>query len=171
MASNIDEVTTCAVCFEPFNDPQMLPCQHTFCKSCVDRMKSGSKIKCPTCNAFSDFSLVKPSFLHGTIKAALQEKENEIPTISLAAYRAGTLSADEMQQLARACEDHGFFLLAEHRADELVAEVFQTSQAFFAQPKSEKHKVFRDEINPLGYFDRELTKQKRDLKEVFACST
>ena len=91
----------------------------------------------------------------------------EIPTISLAAYRAGTLSADEMQQLARACEDHGFFLLADHGADQLVAEVFQTSQGFFAQPKSEKHKIFRDEINPLGYFDRELTKQKRDLKEVF----
>ena len=27
--------------------------------------------------------------------------------------------------------------------------------------------VFRDATNPLGYFDRELTKQKRDLKEVF----
>jgi isopenicillin N synthase-like dioxygenase len=30
-----------------------------------------------------------------------------------------------------------------------------------------KTAVYRDESNPLGYYDRELTKQKRDQKEVF----
>ena len=90
MATNIDDVTTCVVCFEPFNDPQILPCLHTFCKSCVDRIKSGSKIKCPTCSAFSDFSRVKPSFLHHTIKAALQEKENEMLAKLASTMNSGT---------------------------------------------------------------------------------
>ena len=91
----------------------------------------------------------------------------EVPTISLARHLAGTLSDAEYARLAEACEDHGFFILVEHGQDELIAEVFTQSAEFFAAPKKEKLKIFRDEINPLGYFDRELTKQKRDLKEVF----
>ena len=38
---------------------------------------------------------------------------------------------------------------------------------FFNQPREEKLKIIRTETIPLGYYDRELTKQKRDLKEVF----
>lgn len=91
----------------------------------------------------------------------------EIPTVSLAAHLNNRLSEQDYAQLARACEDHGFFLLADHGQTKLVNAVFEQSQAFFALPKSEKNKVFRDEINPLGYFDRELTKQKRDQKEVY----
>ena len=90
-----------------------------------------------------------------------------IPTIDLAAYRAGSLDKVALDELARACEDHGFFLLKGHGEDELIARVFAESAAFFAEPKAYKLEILRDDENPLGYFDRELTKQKRDQKEVF----
>lgn len=90
-----------------------------------------------------------------------------IPVVSLARHNSGEMSAAEYDALARACEDHGFFLMINHGADELVARTFAQSAIFFGTPKDEKLKVFRDELNPLGYFDRELTKQQRDLKEVF----
>lgn len=90
-----------------------------------------------------------------------------VPVISLARHLQGKMNANEYLTLAQACEDHGFFILTDHGQDELIAQVFHESADFFALPKAEKLKIFRDELNPLGYFDRELTKQKRDLKEVF----
>jgi len=90
-----------------------------------------------------------------------------IPTISLAEYEAGQLSATQAQQLLEACEDHGFFLLKDHGCDELIEQTFAASEAFFDLPRADKLTVYRDELNPLGYYDRELTKQKRDLKEVY----
>ncbi len=90
-----------------------------------------------------------------------------VPTISLRDHLQGNLDAHQYEELAQACEDHGFFLLVDHDADALIADVFQTSVAFFGQSRDVKKRVYRDELNPLGYFDRELTKQKRDLKEVF----
>jgi len=41
------------------------------------------------------------------------------------------------------------------------------SEKFFSQPSSEKRKLLRSKDEPLGFYDRELTKRKRDLKEVF----
>ena len=42
----------CAVCREVYKDPHLLPCLHSFCKTCLVRLSasySGHKIKCPTC--------------------------------------------------------------------------------------------------------------------------
>ncbi|MEM7098731.1 MAG: 2OG-Fe(II) oxygenase family protein [Pseudomonadota bacterium] len=93
--------------------------------------------------------------------------DSTVPTINLAAYQQGRLDEAKLHALAEACEDHGFFLLENHGSEELVERTFATSKRFFDQPKAQKMAVFRDELNPLGYFDRELTKQKRDLKEVY----
>lgn len=94
-----------------------------------------------------------------------------IPNINLEHYQQGDPQAPEharcLDELARACEDHGFFLLSGHGCDTLVEAVFSQSAAFFAAPKAQKMALYRDAENPLGYYDRELTKQKRDLKEVF----
>ena len=94
-----------------------------------------------------------------------------IPTIDLGRYLASDpatrVTTPLMAELARACEDHGFFLLSGHGCDELIEAVFAESASFFAEPKARKMAVYRDEENPLGYYDRELTKTKRDLKEVF----
>ena len=96
---------------------------------------------------------------------------SSIPNIDLGRYLRGEMGADEcrnmLQTLARACADHGFFLLHGHGCDDLSAAMFEQSHGFFAQPRNVKLAVSRDAQNPLGYYDRELTKQKRDLKEVF----
>lgn len=41
------------------------------------------------------------------------------------------------------------------------------SKSFFGLAKEEKLKVRRDELNPFGYYDTELTKNVRDWKELF----
>ena len=72
-----------------------------------------------------------------------------------------------LAQLDRACRDHGFFLLTGHGLDDLIEQTWERARAFFAAPRDRKTAVMRDADNPLGYFDRELTKRRRDNKEVF----
>ena len=90
-----------------------------------------------------------------------------IPTIDLMAFREGGLAARDKTALVEACEDHGFFLLVNHGCDAIVQDVFAAAAEFFAMPRQNKIAVYRDAENPLGYYDRELTKQRRDQKEVF----
>jgi isopenicillin N synthase-like dioxygenase len=75
--------------------------------------------------------------------------------------------ATSLVELDRACRDHGFFLLAGHGLDEVIANTFAAARRFFDAEPEVKHAVRRDAVNPLGYNDRELTKRRRDHKEVF----
>jgi isopenicillin N synthase-like dioxygenase len=85
-----------------------------------------------------------------------------VPTINLQNIDDHALAA-----IDAACQDHGFFLLTGHGQDTLMTEMWGQSAAFFARSKEDKQTVVRTATNPLGYFDRELTKRKRDQKETF----
>ncbi|XP_078603140.1 E3 ubiquitin-protein ligase TRIM56-like [Branchiostoma floridae x Branchiostoma japonicum] len=57
MASNAiseitDEFLVCQICLEDFRQPKMLPCLHTFCQPCLERLLATQpvgKLNCPTC--------------------------------------------------------------------------------------------------------------------------
>ncbi len=76
-------------------------------------------------------------------------------------------SATSLADLDLACRDHGFFLLSGHGLDDLIERTFQAARQFFGAPQHVKEAIRRDADNPLGYNDRELTKRRRDRKEVF----
>ncbi len=84
-----------------------------------------------------------------------------VPVVDIARPQATSLAA-----LDQACRDHGFFLLTGHGLHDVIAETFTMAQRFFDADPAVKDTVRRDEI-PLGYNDRELTKRRRDHKEVF----
>lgn len=90
-----------------------------------------------------------------------------IPVIDYQAFLSEGLGAIDQEALVEACEDHGFFLLSNHGCEAQVADVFAAAQRFFGLTREHKAAVYRDAQNPLGYYDRELTKQRRDQKEVF----
>ena len=85
-----------------------------------------------------------------------------VPTIDLA-----RIDAEALILIDEACADHGFFRLTGHGLDELMDEMWRVSASFFDEPLAAKNAVRRTAVNPLGYYDRELTKRKRDQKEVF----
>ena len=85
-----------------------------------------------------------------------------VPTIDLRNIDDAALSA-----IDTACRDHGFFLLTGHGLDELMQDMWTQTEAFFAASSAVKHSVMRTVDNPMGYYDRELTKRKRDQKETF----
>ncbi|MDX1579688.1 MAG: 2-oxoglutarate and iron-dependent oxygenase domain-containing protein [Gemmatimonadota bacterium] len=71
-------------------------------------------------------------------------------------------------EIAAACRDYGFFQVVEHDVpDTLLERVWEQTRRFFALPRAEKRAIARSAENPRGYYDRELTKNARDLKEVF----
>ena len=49
----------------------------------------------------------------------------------------------------------------------MIDEIFAMSRAFFAQPAADKRRLLRDADNPWGYFDKELTKNRQDCKEIY----
>jgi isopenicillin N synthase-like dioxygenase len=85
-----------------------------------------------------------------------------VPTLDMSNVTDDALAAVDL-----ACRDHGFFLLMGHGLDAELTALKEQASSFFALPMAEKRRVSRTVDNPMGYYDRELTKQKRDLKEVF----
>jgi hypothetical protein len=50
----LQELLECPICMNRYDNPHVLPCQHTFCKTCIATLKSNSrnednKINCPIC--------------------------------------------------------------------------------------------------------------------------
>ncbi len=76
-------------------------------------------------------------------------------------------SSTSMSALDDACRDHGFFLISGHGLDGLIERTWSATREFFDADRSVRTAIMRTQENPLGYFDRELTKRKRDNKEVF----
>lgn len=85
-----------------------------------------------------------------------------VPVVDLTRPDQTSLDALDM-----ACRDHGFFLLTGHGLDSLIDRTWDATRAFFDADRSVRTAIMRSEDNPLGYFDRELTKRRRDHKEVF----
>ena len=85
-----------------------------------------------------------------------------VPTVDISRPTSTSIA-----DLDRACRDHGFFLLAGHGLDDLIDRTWLETARFFDTERDVRTAIMRDEENPLGYFDRELTKRKRDHKEVF----
>lgn len=73
-----------------------------------------------------------------------------------------------VEEIGDACNKWGFFQVINHGASyDLRQKIENASRKFFAQTIEEKRRVRRDEVNPLGYYDTEHTKNVRDWKEVF----
>lgn len=86
-----------------------------------------------------------------------------IPVIDLRLPKERVVS-----EIAAACATWGFFQIIGHGLDaELIARATAETSAFFAAPKEQKRALSRSRDNPWGFFDRELTKNARDKKEIF----
>ncbi|MEZ5167511.1 MAG: 2OG-Fe(II) oxygenase family protein [Acidimicrobiales bacterium] len=85
-----------------------------------------------------------------------------VPTVDL---RHPTAVA--LDELAAACADHGFFLLRGHGLDDVIDRTWHAAREFFATGRDNKSAIGRGPEQMLGWYDRELTKRRRDHKEVF----
>jgi isopenicillin N synthase-like dioxygenase len=86
-----------------------------------------------------------------------------IPVIDLRAPHARVV-----EEIAAACAAWGFFQIVGHGMDPaLIERAAGETRALFAAPKAQKRSLSRSRENPWGFYDRELTKNARDKKEIF----
>jgi isopenicillin N synthase-like dioxygenase len=70
--------------------------------------------------------------------------------------------------IGAACREYGFFHIIGHRIPaDLIERVWRETKRFFALPLDAKQVVARSKENARGWYNRELTKNTRDMKEVF----
>jgi isopenicillin N synthase-like dioxygenase len=95
--------------------------------------------------------------------ATADDMIEDIPTIDFARlHEAATLA-----ELDRACREWGFFHLVGDAIDAPTrAHTLAAMRAFFALPAASKHAIERTADNPWGFYDRELTKNVRDWKQI-----
>jgi isopenicillin N synthase-like dioxygenase len=75
-----------------------------------------------------------------------------------------------LRAIDEACRDWGFFQVVHHGIDrDAILALQREMRAFFALPLEAKRGVERSAENPWGFFDRELTKNTRDWKQIFDC--
>ncbi|GKZ00634.1 hypothetical protein MPSEU_001015600 [Mayamaea pseudoterrestris] len=85
-----------------------------------------------------------------------------IPVIDLANKSEKAL----IEQIADACSTFGFFQVSNHGVAPNTIEAFRNAcKQYFALPLEMKRKWRRNEGNARGFFDDELTKQRRDWKQ------
>ena len=86
-----------------------------------------------------------------------------VPLIDL-----GDPVATVIERIGDACSEWGFFQLLGHGvAPDMTTQVLATARDYFAQPGAVKRLHMRTRDNPWGFYDRELTKERRDRKQVF----
>jgi isopenicillin N synthase-like dioxygenase len=77
-------------------------------------------------------------------------------------------SAASRAAIDSACAEWGFFQVTNHGVDaHAIDEIFAVSRTFFTQPAADKRRILRDADNPWGYYDKELTKNRLDWKEIY----
>ena len=80
----------------------------------------------------------------------------------------GLLSDETRRALDNACRNWGAFQVVGHGIDpQSIKSLRQAMYAFFRQPISRKNLISRTSENPWGFYDRELTNNTRDKKEVY----
>jgi isopenicillin N synthase-like dioxygenase len=93
------------------------------------------------------------------------ELMDTIPVIALA-----DLAENESarRELDAACREWGFFQITRHGIDpQLIEDVHRQTRAFFSLPGKQKQEIVRTAENVWGYYDKELTKNALDWKEIF----
>ncbi|MFQ6005935.1 MAG: isopenicillin N synthase family dioxygenase [Woeseia sp.] len=94
-----------------------------------------------------------------------------VPVIDIGGLRDQP-SNSTIDEIATACKDWGFFQVVSHGiADTLIDDVWQHTLRFFQLPRETKESILRTRDNPWGYYNNELTKNRRDRKEVFDYTT
>ena len=72
-AEEIEKEITCAICFDHYQDPKILPCLHYFCANCLQRLAArvGQPVPCPECRREATFDdvrdLLTPFFVNRMI--------------------------------------------------------------------------------------------------------
>ena len=90
--------------------------------------------------------------------------QSEIPVIDISSIN----DPKTLGELDAACREWGFFQVVNHGIDEQVLDrTLARARRFFMLPIEQKRAISRTAENSWGFYDRELTKNTLDWKQIF----
>eukprot|EP01041_Mallomonas_annulata_P013292 gene13292-28149_t len=95
----------------------------------------------------------------------------QLPVIDIASFVYHDHHSDDEREIVvsavrAATRDWGLFHVIGHGLEDSQKEIISEARRFFQLPLEEKYKVKRTVNNSRGFADDELTKQKRDMKQI-----
>ncbi|NXH93644.1 TRI59 protein, partial [Pachycephala philippinensis] len=161
----LEEELTCAICYEIFEEPRVLPCSHTFCRPCLQGLMQppaeapgGRCLSCPSCRALVAVPAAGPEALpiNFALKAVIEKWQQEEP--ARAGAEEGTCRAHPRQPL-------NIYCLQDKR---LVCGQCLTIGKHQGHPIDDLQSAYRKAREASGKLLEELTDKSRS--EAFSCS-
>ena len=91
-----------------------------------------------------------------------------IPTFDFVELTDPSKNQQLLKAMAVACEQWGFFKIVNHGlADRFSQSILPRMIDFFDLPAEAKKSLEKQQHQPWGFYDQELTKNRRDWKEIF----
>ncbi|NXB16764.1 TRI59 protein, partial [Rhagologus leucostigma] len=158
----LEEELTCAICYEIFEEPRVLPCSHTFCQACLqgllqpsDEFPGGRCLSCPTCRALVAVPAAGPEALpiNFALKAVIEKWQQEKP----AGARAGA-GAEVETCRAHPRQPLNIYCLQDRQ---LVCGQCLTIGKHYGHPIDDLQSVYRKAREASGKLLDELTDKSR----------
>ena len=82
-SESLDELLNCQVCFEDYQEtgdhvPRILPCHHTLCHSCIERLINRNRVQCPECRSKFDAKKGEINFQQNKYILILLKKKSSV---------------------------------------------------------------------------------------------
>ena len=86
MASSepLQELITCSICLEVFNNPMSLKCRHIYCHDCIQQLRQGLHVHCPDCRKTCSIHDIEKDFRTQTLVDEYSLKSNRQKGVSCA---------------------------------------------------------------------------------------
>ncbi len=102
------------------------------------------------------------------LATSCEPRRDPIPVKNVPVIDITSLDEDTLRRIDAACIEWGFFHVTGHGVPEVIRDrTLARMREFFALPRARKLAVERTASNSWGYYDRELTKNVPDWKEIF----
>lgn len=77
--TQLESMVHCGVCSQHYTDPQILNCQHSFCKNCLKKLKVKYKqeVRCLVCEHVTSLNDVRPDINKSQLIDVYQQQERE----------------------------------------------------------------------------------------------
>ena len=154
------------ICLERFSDPQVLSCEHTFCKQCVTRLTRADVIRCPKCRQTTRRRDVRPDARLATFQDALARRAEEL--IHDAEQRAAAHDVTPpTSDRCELCDDNGIAAYC-HQCEQWMCAACRKPHS---KAKATRRHTYVTQAEHTQRIRNELTSQSTSLTELLAKST
>ncbi|XP_038671627.1 zinc-binding protein A33-like [Scyliorhinus canicula] len=171
----MEDELSCAVCHDLYNDPVLLDCDHSFCRSCITQYwEKADSTSCPVCrkeNSSQDLRLIR--ILSNIVEAFLKsDKGDKIQQeCSRHKEKLKLFCKTDNQPICLVCQSsknhQNHELLPVDEAAEEFKEELQTSLKLIQEQEEEREDVKSDHEETLTHIQDQSVKTEKQIKAQF----